>query len=146
MSFDIESLYKSILRHVQDTIQEVKDKGISDTLTYYSWESRGETQEIPAKDLLGLSGWTFRENGGLWEVRAGLTLSTINDKNLLREIKILDTIHNKWGEGSKIKMLDRLSGMEFTEMVVSDFDIMPSGTSEKRNYRPIGIELLRTES
>lgn len=146
MSFDLESLYKSIVRHVQDTIVAIRAEGISTDLTYYSWDSRGEVQEMPATDLIGLAGWSFRENGGLWEVRSGLTLSTINDENLFREIKMMNIIHDFWGEGSKVKMLDKLTGEQFSEMVVSDFDMMPAGNSEKRNYRPIGVELLRTES
>ena len=144
--FDLESLYKSILRHVQDTIEAIIEAEISDDLQYYSWDSRGEIQEIPSTDLIGLAGWSFRENGGLWEVRSGLTLSTLNDENLFREIKMMNIIHDMWGEGNKVKMLDKNTGEQFSEMVVSDFDMMPAGTAEKRNYRPIGIELLRTES
>jgi len=146
MSFDLESLYKSVIRRTQDTISEIKLRGISEDLEYYAWDSRGEVQEMPATDLLGVAGWTFKENGGLWEVRVGLTLSTINDENLLREIQMLDVIHNFWGEQVQVPMLDKITGEEFTVMVVVDFDVMPAGNSEKRNYRPIGLELLRTET
>ena len=146
MSHDLESLYKSIIAKVQQTIVEIKAQNISTNLEYYSWDSRGEVQELPAKDVSGLSWWSFRENGGLWEVRSGLVISTLNDENLLREIKMLNVIHDMWGEGQKVPLLNRVTGVQFSELVVSDFDIMPSGNSEKRNYRPIGIELLRTES
>lgn len=146
MSFDLESLYKSIIRRAQDTISEIRAKGISEDIQYYAWDSRGEVQEMPATDLLGVAGWTFKENGGLWEVRVGLTLSTVNDENLLREIQMIDVIHNFWGEQTQVPMLDKITGDEFTVMVVTDFDVMPAGNSEKRNYRPIGLELLRTES
>jgi len=145
MSFDLESLYKSLVKKAQQTIVEIKNAGHSTDLQYYSWDSRGEKQELPTTDLLGLAGWAFRENGGLWEVRAGLTLSTINDQHLFREIKMVDVIHNHWGEGKLIPMFNK-NNQEFTVMMVSDFDMMPAGNSEKRNYRPIGVELLRTES
>jgi len=146
VNFDLESLYKSLVRHVQDTITEIKNQGISTDIRYYSWDSRGEEQELPAVDLLGLSGWSFRENGGLWEVRSGLTLSTLNDENLFRELQILNVVHDMWGESCKVKMLNKTTAEQFSEMVVSDFDVLPAGNAEKRNYRPIGIELLRTES
>lgn len=143
--FDLESLYKSLIRKVQDTIDVIKAQGISENLTYYSWDSRGEVAEAEHADLIGLAGWSFRENGGLWEVRSGLTLSTYNDINLFREIRILNVIHDLWGEGCKVPMVDKDTGEEFTEMVVSDFDMLPGGAgAERRNYRPIGIELLRT--
>jgi hypothetical protein len=144
--FDLESLYKSLVRKVQEVITEINTAGISTNLQYYSWDSRGEEQELPDTDLLGLAGWAFRENGGLWEVRAGLTLSTMNDQHLFREIEMIDIIHANWGEGSQIPMVDKDTGQEFTVMVVVDFDMMPAGNSEKRNYRPIGIELLRTDN
>lgn len=145
--FDLESLYKSLIVHVQKTITAVQDAGISPDLQYYSWDSRGEVAETDHTDLIGLAGWSFRENGGLWEVRSGLTLSTYNDQNLFREIRIMNIIHDMWGEGSKVAMVDKDTGVEFTEMVVSDFDMLPGGgNAERRNYRPIGIELLRTSN
>jgi len=145
--FDLESLYKSLIVHTQNTIAAVRNAGISTNLEYYAWDSRGEVSEQSDVDLIGLAGWSFRENGGLWEVRSGLTLSTYNDINLFREIKILNVIHDMWGEGSKVPMVDKNTGIEFTEMVVSDFDMLPGGGgAEKRNYRPVGIELLRTSS
>lgn len=145
--FDLESLYKSLIRHVQATITAVKAEGISTNLAYYAWDSRGEVSEADHTDLIGLAGWSFKENGGLWEVRSGLTLSTYNDVNLFREIKIMNVIHNFWGEGAKVPMVDKDTGVEFTQMVVSDFDMLPGGGgAEQRNYRPVGIELLRTSS
>ncbi len=146
MAFDLESMYKSLVRHVQATIAEITSRGYSSNLKYYSWDARGEEQELPNTDLIGLAGWAFRENGGLWEVRVGLTLSTINDQHLFREIKMVDVIHEMWGEMVQVPMVDKDTGDEFTVMVVSDFDMMPAGNSEKRNFRPIGIELRRTES
>jgi hypothetical protein len=146
VAFDLESIYKSLIRNVQKTIQAIKAEGISDDLNYYAWDSRGEAAELDHTDLIGLAGWAFHENQGLWTVRSGITISTYNDENLLREIKMLNIMHDFWGEGQKVAMVDKNTGEEFTEMVVSDFDMMPSGNSEKRNYRPIGIELLRTGS
>ena len=145
--FDLESLYKSLIRHVQTTIKAVKAAGISTTLEYYAWDSRGEVQEAATADLIGLAGWSFKENGGLWEIRTGLTLSTYNDVNLFREVKILNIIHDLWGEQNPVPMVDKDTGVEFTQLVVVDFDMLPGGGSaEQRNYRPIGVDMLRTSS
>lgn len=144
-AFDLESLYKSLVRHVQNTIKVVKLQSISPSLEYYAWDSRGEVQETATSDLIGIAGWSFKENGGLWEIRSGLTLSTYNDVNLFREVKILNVIHDMWGEQCKVPMVDKVTGVEFTQLVVVDFDMLPGGGSaEQRNYRPIGIDLLRT--
>ncbi len=129
MNFDLESLYKSLVRYTQRGVKSILQAGFSTDLAYYSWDSRGEVAELDRRDLIGLAGWSFRENGGLWEVRSGLTLSTYNDENLLREIKMLNILHDMWGEGSKVPMVDKNTGIEFTELVVSDFDMMPAGNS-----------------
>lgn len=146
MAFNISSIYKSLLRRVVDTIAEVQSQSISPNLTYYAWDSRNDEAELEPFDLLGLGGWTFQENRGLWLIHTGLTLSTINDENLFREVEILGVIHEMWGENANIPLLDTETGVEYTSLVSTEFEIMPAGTSEKRNFRPIGIELRRTAS
>lgn len=144
--YNLSSIYKSLIIQVNKVITDAISNGQSSNLKYYAWDSRGETVELPSVDLLGLSNWTFRENHGLWEIRAGLTLSTYNDKNLFRQIDIVDTIHNYFGEETQVPLIDATTGEVFSNLVVSDFDMMPTGQSERRNYLPVGIELLRTES
>ena len=145
MSFRLSSIYKSLTRHLMDTIEDVKSAGIA-TPAYYAWDSHGDDTEIDAVDLMGLAGWTFEENGGLWKIHVGITVSTINDQNLFREIDIIDAIHDRWGEGAIVPMLDPDTGDEYTQLVVNHFEMLPAGNSEKRNYRPIGLELLRTSN
>lgn len=142
--FDIEALYKSLLRHVHDIMDEAKALGLSSTLDYYAWDSRGDVSETENRDLIGLAGWSFKENGGRWLVHAGVVLSTYNDENLFREIAILNFIHDKLGEQSKIPMRDKETGDKVDELYVAEFEIMPAGQSELRNYRTVALELLRT--
>lgn len=143
MSFRVSNIYKSLVRHLVDTIEHARP--VSPSLRYYSWDSRGEENELEAVDLVGLAGWTFKENRGLWQIHCGITLSTINDENLLREAEIIDAIHDRWGEESPVAMRDD-TGAEYTQLIVKDFEMLPAGTSEKRNYRPLGLELLRTSA
>lgn len=143
MSLRISNIYKSLVRHLVDTIQIIESKGISTNIAYYDWDSRGDESELPVKDLIGLSGWTFREDRGLWVIHAGITISTINDDNLIREIALVDEIHEMWGEQCVIPLRDN-TGAECTQLVVDEFEMLPSGQSEKRNYRPIGLALMRT--
>jgi hypothetical protein len=143
MSFKISNVYKSLVRHMVDTVDAAQL--VSPGLTYHSWDARNEEAELPNNDLLGLSGWTFKEDRGLWLVHCGITLSTVNDENLLREVEIVDVIHDLWGEQKIIPLRDD-QGNEYSQLVVEDFDLLPAGQSEKRNYRPLGLELLRSGS
>lgn len=146
MAFQISAVYKSLIRHLMDCIDTIKDKGISPNLTYYAFDSRGEKAELEPDDLIGLAGWSFEENGGLWIVRCGIHISTINDENLFREVAFMDEIHDFFGEDLTVPMRDPETGEEYTQLVVKAFEVMPASFSEKRNYRPIGIELRRTSN
>lgn len=145
MTFKISNIGKSIMRHLMDSIDQIRADDIAPTLEYYAWDSRGEEAELDAVDLIGLAGWTFRENGGLWEIHCGFTLSTINDENLFREMDVIDALHNAFGEDCKIPMRDD-NGDEYTQLVVKEFEMLPAGHSEKRNFRPIGLTLKRTSN
>lgn len=142
MQFNLSDIYKSLVRHLNDTLDDAKEK-VSTEVAYYAFDSRGDISEMEVRDLVGLGGWTFKEDNGLWIVHVGITVSTLNDEHLFREMDIVDTIHDFWGEGKTVRLLNTL-GDEVGQLVVSDFEMMAAGTSEKRNFRPIGIELLRT--
>lgn len=145
MAFKISNIYKSIVKHLVDTIAEAVGEDISDDLAYYPWDSHGDEAELPPSDLIGLAGWSFQENKGLWEIHCGITISTLNDENLFREVALVDAIHDRFGEECSIPMRDD-TGAEYTQLVVKEFEMLPAGQSEKRNYRPIGLTLRRTSS
>lgn len=146
MSFKISFIYKSVIRHLMDAVDDMRANGVSVDLTYFAFDTRGEKAEMEDTDLLGLAGWSFDENRGLWLIRCGINISTINDENLFREMEIIDALHDYFGETNTIPMRDGDTGEEFTQLVVSHFEMMPPLQSEKRNYRPIGLELLRTSN
>lgn len=127
-----------------DAVDAIKTEGISPDLEYFSFDSRGETAELKDVDLVGLVGWAFHENEGLWLIRCGVNISTINDENLFREMEIVDAIHDYFGEGCTIPLRDPETGEEYSMLLVNDFEMMPASYSEKRNFRPIGLELKRT--
>jgi hypothetical protein len=143
VAFKISNIYKSLVRHLVDTIETTTD--VSSDLQYFSWDAADDIAELPTTDLIGLAGWTFSENRGLWEIHCGITLSTINDENLLREIELVDKIHDMWGEENPVPLRDD-DGNEIAQLIVKEFDLLPAGKSEKRNYRPIGLTLRRTSN
>lgn len=144
MAYRISDIYKSLVRHVMDAVEDIKLAGISADLTYFAFDSRGEQAELEQTDLLGLAGWAFDENRGLWMIRCGINISTLNDENLFREMEIIDALHDRFGEDSTVPLRNGDTGEEYTTLVVRHFEMLPPLQSEKRNYRPIGLELLRT--
>lgn len=141
----VSPIYKSVVRHVVDLIEEVNALGlVNPEAQYHNWESRVNEENLPGTTLIGTDGFSFDENNGLWLVRYALAISSYNDADLLNEIDLLDFIHQRMGKGEKVPLREMVAGEEVNELVVSDFRIFPMGQSELRNYRTVGIELART--
>lgn len=147
MAYTLTSVYKSLIAEIQDIIEDVKARGISENLAYHAWDSRGDITELPDTDLIGLVDWTYAENGGLSVVSTGIMLSTRNDQNLFKEVAILDVIREHCirepGKMNSWRIYDD-SGEQYTWFQVSDFEVLPSGRSEVRNTRHVGIELMKS--
>jgi hypothetical protein len=140
----ISNIYKSLLRSTGDLLEEIKSTIGHQDIQYWSWESRAQENELPRMTLIGLDAFTFEENQGLWLVRYSIGLSSYQDAHLLREMEILNIIHDRTGEGKKLKLLDGTTGAELSEMVTTAWHLSPMSQSELRNYRTVSIELLRT--
>ena len=139
----ISRIYKSLVRHVSDLIEELnasKSLGI----IYHVWESRGEEDKLPKNILMGVDGFNFHENGGLWIIRFSIALSSYQDTLLLREAEVLDAIYDWFHEKQRVPLRDLESGDEDNQLVVTDFEIAPMQQTMLRNYRTVSIELKRT--
>lgn len=139
----IPHIYKSIIRNTQDLITKIGDTTGNRDIQFHQWDARMEENKLPEATLLGIEGFTFQENGGLWVVRYGLTLSTWQDLNLLDEIEIVGILHDVTGEKTKVAMLDDQTGTEVGEMICSAWELAPAVQTSLRNYKSVGIELLR---
>lgn len=140
----LESIYKSIVRATTDAIADIKATTGDQSIEYHPWESRADEAKLPQVPLIGVDGFQFEENKGLWVVRYGIGVSSYMDANLLHEIKILDRLHELTGEGKKIDLLNPTDGSLISELVVSAWHLSPMASSEYRNYRVISVELRRT--
>lgn len=142
----LSSIYKSIIRNTVDLISEINTTMPVEAVTYHDWESRFDENKLPNNTLLGIDGFTWEENRGLWTTRYGLALSSYRDANLLNEIEILDIIHSRTGEKKKVNILNPTTGALVTEMAVTAWHLAPMAQSEMRNYRTVSIELMRTST
>lgn len=142
----LASIYKSIVRNTVDLISDINATMPGVDLRYQDWESRFDENALPKTNLLGVDGFTWEENEGMWLTRFGLALSSYRDANLLNEIDILDAIHAWTGEGKKVNILNPTTGELVTEMVVAAWQLAPMAQSQFRNYRTMSLELLRTAS
>lgn len=140
----IEPVYKSVVRRITDLIEELNMLGKFPPLDYHNFESRGEEDKLPRVTLIGLDGFAFNPNQGRWMIRTAIAISTLRDINLHNEIELISAIEQRIGEGEKIALLDMETGDVENELLVSAFEVMPMGQSELRNYRVLGMELLRT--
>jgi hypothetical protein len=140
----IVPIYKSIIRAISDMIDELNAMNQFTLIGYHNWEERGPEMSLPKHTLIGVDGFAFDENEGRWIVRFALAVSTFNDANLLNEIELLGAIHERMGERKKIALLDMNTGLVDNELLIAKFDLQPMSQSELRNYRVIGMELLRT--
>lgn len=145
MSSPIPAIYKSIIRSVSDTIDVLNASQLyPEQVGYHNWEERTKETILPQHTLIGTDGFSFDENEGRWIIRFALAVSSFRDTNLLNEIEMIGMIQERYGEGCKIELLSMDDGSVQNELVVSAFKVQPMAQSELRNYRTIGIELLRT--
>lgn len=145
MSRTISLIRKSWMRAVNDARELITER-TGEIVDYWDYESRADEDKMPTRTVLGPDGFAFHENEGLWTIRVGLSLSTYNDRNNLDESEYLDILHELFGHHKKVALRDPDTGDVISELVVVEFQIMPMGQSELRNYRTIGIELLRTDT
>lgn len=146
MSRIISSVYKSLLRAVNDLVEELQQATGDMDIRYWAWEGRLDEEKMPTTTLVGLDGYNFDENKGLWIIRAAITLSSYDDANLHEESEMLDLIHERFGYHQKVSLRLPDSGDVFSELFVTEFQVMPMGQSELRNYRTCAFELLRTDT
>lgn len=125
-------------------IKDLNETSLYGVIQYHNWEERGPEKDLPESTLIGLEGFSFDENEGRWLIRYALGVSSYMDANLLREIELLGAVHERLRQGNKINLLELSNGQVAGELVISDFRLMPMSQSELRNYRVIGMELLRT--
>ena len=148
--FDLPAVYACLLAKVNEVIARVKSKGISPNIEYMAWDSRQEVNELPNKDLIGVVDWTFAEGEDhMPEIEFAILLSVVRDANLFREVEILNEIRDVCVDKIRPEYLvwsvKDTSNKTFSQLKVTDFTIMPSGESEARTVRQVGISLKRAD-
>jgi hypothetical protein len=138
------TIYKSVVRAASDLVEQIETTMPGLGIRYWSWEDRSDEDKLPRVPLLGVNGFAFDENRGLWIIRFGITLSTVDDANLLLEADLIDMIREIFGEDKKIALRDPDDGEIISELVSVDCKVMPMGQTQLRNYRSLGIEMRRT--
>lgn len=138
-------IYKSLVRHVTDLIDDLNASG-DYGIQYHAWETRGEEDSLPKTTLMGLDGFQFEENTGLWVIRCSITVSSYQDATLFKEFEVLDGIFDWFGEKKKVPLRDMDTGDEESQLVVTAFEVAPMAQTLLRNYRTVPIELKRTSN
>lgn len=132
-------IYRSMLRFVSDF-----SASCTIPLSYYAWDSRDDESEIKSVDVIGLSGWSFKDEQALLAVNFGVTASTIYDHNLMRESDIMDQLWRVARVGATIPVRDMTTGLEVNQLVVNSFELISGDRQLLRNYRSAAMSALLT--
>lgn len=148
--FDLPTVYATLVSKVQEVIAKVKADGISPGIQYIAWDARGDVTELPDTDLIGVADWTFDETDDhLPDIEFTIILSVLRDTNLFREVEILNAIRNICVHPSRPEYLvwtvRDADNEPFAQLQVTSFTVLPSGESEARTSRQIGISLKRAD-
>lgn len=149
--FDLPTVYANLVGKIQEVIDKCVADGISPELSYIAWDSRQDlnTLELENKDLMGLADWSFDEADHMPDIELVVLLSVVNDANLFREIEIVNVLRNMCVHPSKPEYLAWTvrddANEPFSQMVVTNFTMLPSGESEARTVRQVGISLKRAD-
>lgn len=150
--FDLPAVYAALVSKIQEVIANVHDQGISTDLAYMAWDSRGDVTELPNTDLIGIADWTWDEGDDhLPDIEFGILLSVVRDKNLFREVAIMNEVRKVCVSDTRAKPEYKVwtvrdeANEPFAQLQVTSFSTMPSGESEARTTRVIGISLKRAD-
>lgn len=152
MLFKPSSVYACLVGKTKEIIDELVSEGISPNISYVAWDARQDLDvELPNTDLMGVVDWTLEENEDhLVEIEFAIIISVYKDANLFREAEILDKIYSKCVHPTRPEYLVWTMKDEennpFSQLQVTDFSIMPSGESEARTVRQVGISLIRADN
>lgn len=144
------ALYAALVSKVQEAVEICHTEGISPEIQYHAWDSRQDINELPDTDLIGVIDWTFDETDmHMPEIELGILLSVFRDKNLFRETEILNVIRNLCVHETrpeyKVWTVRDEANKPFAQLQVTHFGTLPSGQSEARTVRTIGINLKRSD-
>ena len=148
--FDLPTVYATLVAKVQEIITTVKADGVSPNIEYMSWDARQEVNELPNVDLIGVADWTYDETDlHMPEIDMAILLSVVHDTNLFREVEILERIRNACIHESrpeyKVWTVRDDDNNPFAQLQVTSFSVMPSGESEARTTRVVGVSLKRAD-
>lgn len=87
-------LFKSTVRMLMDTIDEIKASGVSD-LMFMNMDAHAEIAEWPNQDILGLAQFGMRFDNQMVEVDVALGVSPWQDTHLFRHTLIMNRLVNK---------------------------------------------------
>ncbi len=150
--FDLPTVYANLVGAVTDVVAQAKSQEISPDIEYISWDARQEVNELPNVDLIGLADWTYAENDDHRpDIEMAIVLSVVRDQHLFREAEILELVRKKCiidsGRTPEFRVWNVYDddNNPFAQLQVTSFEVLPSGESEARTVRSIGISLKRVD-
>ncbi|MDH7796430.1 MULTISPECIES: hypothetical protein [unclassified Beijerinckia] len=122
----------SLIRAVMDAVSGLQNP-TGNPLEYIDWDGHTDFQKLPASDLIGISGFGMTENGGLYDIVFGISVSTINDPNMFRTTDFVDVLLKRLKGGMQFDLLDANADKIGVATMVEGTSAMPVVRAEVRN-------------
>lgn len=135
----------SVIRFCRDFADEMLGRGIE--MDVVDFDTAGEPQTWPKKDVIGIGEFTFTLDDGNIEVDVAIGLSTVEDTNNFRLADLTNMLVNKLIPGMRVKLLNASNGQTRGFLVVTNGTRVAAPLpTTTRSIQPIMISLLSDQT
>ena len=139
----VKDFVSSLIKFCVDQIAIAVDNGLSTDLAFINLDAHANISELPATDLLGLTGFATEVDGGIHSVSCAFCVMTIRDVNMFRHYKILDQLYRVLQPERTIGYYDADTADYLGWMVLTDGTMVtPVSRSETRALQFIQVNAL----
>lgn len=135
----------SLIRFCRDFADEMRGHGVD--MDVIDFDTSGEPQTWPKKDVIGMGEFTFTLNDGSIEIDVALGLSTVEDTNNFRLADITNRLVNKLIPGMRIVLMNASSGQTRGFLgITNGTRVAAPFPSTTRTVQPIMISLISDQT
>lgn len=149
MGGDYKLHFHSLVKWLKDRSQEIAADLDIPLPHYVNLDAHGQEEELPKADVVGSQQYALVLGAHETQVFIAFTVSTWNDKDLVRLVEIADRLAERLKPGSKIPLWthDGVQLHESSWMVVTDdVDVEPVARGTKRTFVSLSLRLLSGRS
>lgn len=97
----------AVIRYIRDIMDQLNTTG--SMLQYVDFDQTADIQDLPNSDLVGINGFAMTDMDRQYDVMFGVTITTINDPNLFRISKCVDSYFRQLLAGKTFLVYDEVT-------------------------------------